>query len=89
MELRRHPKLYYSDGDVVLSVTLSSTPSRQLFRVHKAFLSHHSPIFRDMFHLGSMAPIQDNYDNVPLIVMPDDDKAMDMAALLDIIYNPP
>ena len=82
----KHPTLYRPDGDIVLSAPLSPT-SVQLFRVHKAFLSVHSPVFRDVLSLPvGNTPNVETYDDVPLIELSDDVK--DLAGLLSAIYNP-
>ncbi|PIL26926.1 hypothetical protein GSI_10064 [Ganoderma sinense ZZ0214-1] len=66
----RHPQLYFSNGDIVLAAkfssptsTASSPPQYQLYRVYKPSLSHHSPVFANLF--GDAAP-GELYDDVPL-----------------------
>lgn len=86
MELNRHPSLYFEDGDIVLSAYATLT-SRQLFRVHRVFLSHYSEVFRGMFAVVSTTNIDEAYDGTPLLRMPDDDTAEAVASLLDVMYN--
>ncbi|PIL26931.1 hypothetical protein GSI_10069 [Ganoderma sinense ZZ0214-1] len=88
--LERHPELYFSDGDIVLAAkfsssnsTASSPPKYQLYRVHKPFLSHNSPVFANLF--GDAAP-GELYDDVPLVEMIGD-TAEALASLLTFIYN--
>ena len=85
MQVERHPSLYHADGDIILAAS-ASPELRQLFRVHKLFLAHHSDVFKDMLQLGQGAQVDAIYDGVPVVAM--SDKAEDLAALLDIIYNP-
>ncbi|KAH9948096.1 hypothetical protein B0H21DRAFT_263908 [Amylocystis lapponica] len=90
-----HPTLYFSNGDIILSApTVASGGNtvlpRQLFRVHRFILSHHSHVFADMFSL----PIPENagnavnemYERAPLIALSDD--ASDLASLLSALYDP-
>lgn len=86
MELQKNSSFYYADGDIVLSAYASPT-SRQLFRVHRIFLSHYSEIFRDMFTVVSGDYQEKMHDGVPLVDMPDDDSADAVASLLDVMYN--
>ncbi|PIL26918.1 hypothetical protein GSI_10056 [Ganoderma sinense ZZ0214-1] len=88
--LERHPQLYFSDGDIVLAAkfssstsTASSPPKYQLYRVHKPFLIHNSPVFANLF--GDAAP-GELYDDVPLVEMIGD-TAEALASLLTFIYN--
>lgn len=87
MQTEKHPSLYHADGDIVLSAFLSPT-SRQLFRVHKPFLVHHSDVFRDMFQVVSAEHVTEMYEGVPIVSMPDDDRADNLAILLEVIYHP-
>ena len=83
----RHPTLYFSDGDVVLSAsTGGTTPEFQVFRVHKFLLKHHSPTFANMF-LDADAEPGESYDRVPMVAL-QGDKAEDVALLLNYLYNP-
>lgn len=86
MELERHPALYFDDGDIILS-TYATPTSRQLFRVHRVFLSHYSEVFRGMFAVVSATNVEDTYEGLPLVKMPDDDTAEAVASLLDVMYN--
>ena len=58
-----------------------------LFRVDKLFLSRHSDVFLDMFAVVPSENVEENYDGVPLVQMPQD-KAGDLALLIEVIYDP-
>ncbi|KAI0692925.1 hypothetical protein C8T65DRAFT_562141, partial [Cerioporus squamosus] len=84
-----HPQLYIADGDVVLAVKQPSPHEDgrtryQVFRVHKALLRLHSPVFANMF--SDATPAQ-THDNAPLVDMVDDEAAA-FASLLMWIYFP-
>ncbi|PSR71218.1 hypothetical protein PHLCEN_2v12872 [Hermanssonia centrifuga] len=89
--LKRHPSLYFEDGDIVISVA-ASAESVQLFRVHHIFLANSSPVFRDMLSLPagtekeSSAHVNEQYDGVPLVHCQDDPD--DFAELLHVLYDP-
>ena len=88
--LERHPQLYFSDGDVVLSAkvlsaTTSDSPPRYLpFRVHRPILRHNSTMLANLF---MDAASSDLYDGVPLVEMIGD-TAEALGSLLAFIYNP-
>lgn len=83
---QRHPTLYLSDGDLVVSAALKSDKNTvQLFRIYKPFLACHSPIFKDMLAIGGGAT-NDIYDGVPRVHLPDD--AEDVADFLRVLHNP-
>lgn len=86
MELERHPALYFEDGDILLSAYATPT-SRQLYRVHRTFLSHYSEVFRGMFAVVSATDVEESYDGLPLLNMPDEDTADAVASLLDVMYD--
>lgn len=94
VEVSRHPSLYFSDGDIVLSAKIvpndssPTTENLQMFRVHSFLLKHHSPLFADMFSLPPPTTLlpSDAYDGVPLVTLYD--SASDLASLLDVLYNP-
>ena len=90
MQMNRHPSLYYTDGDIILSAQAEaeSPPILVLFRVDKLFLSRHSDVFRDMFAVAPSENVEEHYDGVPLVQMPQD-KAEDLALLIEVIYDPP
>lgn len=87
MQIERHPSLYLADGDIILSAK-ASPELRQLFRVHKVFLAHYSDVFSDMFQVVSQEHSDETYDGVPVVTMPDDDNAEDLALLLAVVYKP-
>ncbi|PSR71210.1 hypothetical protein PHLCEN_2v12864 [Hermanssonia centrifuga] len=80
----RRSSSYFEDGDIVLSLEKGKTT--QIFRVHRALLSHHSPVFRDMLSLGAQSN-NAKYDGVPIVHIPDDD-ADDFAELVRVLYDP-
>ncbi|PIL28653.1 hypothetical protein GSI_08695 [Ganoderma sinense ZZ0214-1] len=88
----RHLKLYFPNGDVVLSASIDSDaapagpPRCQLFRVHKFLLMHHSTAFTNMFEDATAGP-NESYDGVPIVKM-EGDNAEDLAQLLNYLYNP-
>lgn len=86
IETQHHPRLYFPDGDVVLS---ASNPRRTnvvlLMRVHRLMLSHHSVVFSDMFSLPPVPEINDMYDGAPLVRMPD--AAEDLAKVVEALYD--
>jgi hypothetical protein len=88
-ELIRALDLYFLDGNVVLSATMTDKSIRA-FRVHKSILSLHSPVFSDMFSLSGTneedLPTGDTYDGVPLVYMPD--RCEDLESFLKVLYNP-
>ena len=57
-----------------------------LLRVHKLILSHNSPVFRDMFAFPAGPQVNEMYDDVPVVRMPDD--AADLVSLVRVLYNP-
>ena len=99
LPVEQHPRLYFPDGDVILSARTAipvsglcftesqdAPPRILLFRVHKAILSHHSPAFKNMF-LDAVASAGDTYDGAPLVPMVGD-RAEDLAQLLTYLYDP-
>ena len=70
-EPKRHEKLYFSDGNIVVcSGGVGS--DRVVFKVHKAVLCLHSSVFADMFSLPNVSRGNETYDGVPLVVTTDD-----------------
>ena len=69
--LRRHPILYLSSGDVILSVDRDDL--KYMFCVHKHVLSYHSPVFSDMFDLpqSQKANVNDTFDGLPIVHLHD------------------
>lgn len=83
---KHHREAYFQDGDVVLHAVDAESKDDVLFRVHRFMLSHNSLVFRDMFALPTTPAVNEVYDGVPLVRMPDD--ANDLASLLCVLYNP-
>ena len=91
LDIDRHPQLYFSDGDIALLATKPSpenggTPRYCVFRIHKAFLRHHSETFANMI-ADANGETDVVYDGVPLVEMYGD-KAEDLATMLSYMYNP-
>lgn len=84
--IQQHPNLYFQDGDVILSAPLPSDKGTTLLRVHRVVLSHHSPVFKDMFAFPSNPQVNEMLDGVPVVRMPDDGD--ELAGLISAFYNP-
>lgn len=80
---QRHPTLYNSLGDIVLSTETNGVVN--LFRVHKTTLSYHSPVFRDMFALPADPTANETYDGVPVVRMTD--KYDELVSFLEVLYG--
>lgn len=95
IEERRHPSLYFADGDIVISATSKEKTYAEFYRVDKVFLARHSAIFKDMFSIGSAegssvdsnsnSEVQRYYDGVPRVHLYDD--AEDVAGFIGALYN--
>ncbi|KAJ3518788.1 hypothetical protein NM688_g9391 [Phlebia brevispora] len=88
---RRHPTLYFDDGNVALS-GVSRNYVRLYFRIHRSILCAHSPVMANMF---AIPPLHDEesetkyvetYDGVLHIEMPD--SAEDLESFLSVLYDP-
>ena len=82
----RHPSLYFDEGDIVLTAEIRGD-LRQVFKVHRSFLCHYSEPFRGMFSVVAQDQSEERYDSVPLVDMPAEDAAADVAALLEVMYK--
>ena len=72
-DAEHHHTLYFEDGDIILfakSTDRLKKSTSWLLRVHKAFLSHHSPVFADMFSIPQPAA-QDTVEGCPLVALQD------------------
>lgn len=76
----RDPELWFDDGNLVIQVT------PRLFRLHRGVLALSSNFFRDMVAFPRAAE-EDTYDDVPLVVLRDDD-ARDAAHFFKALYMP-
>ena len=85
LDQRRHPTLYFPDGDFVISVTSRDKTYIEFYRVDKVFLARHSPIFKDMLSLGDGDSRNEQYDDAPKVHLLDD--AEDVAGLIGAMYN--
>ncbi|OJT03254.1 hypothetical protein TRAPUB_6159 [Trametes pubescens] len=84
-----HPELYFTNGDIVLQAKIhsdtDSSPTLQMYCVHRAILSFHSGFFSTLFADGS-ALHEPSYNGRPLVEMHDD--ADDLSHLLLYVYKP-
>lgn len=74
--------LWFDDGNLVVRC------GEKLFKVHKGLLASLSPIWRDMFALGSNASstgVAEDYEGTALVNMPD--KPEDMEPFLRVVYH--
>ncbi|KAI0094330.1 hypothetical protein BDY19DRAFT_881172 [Irpex rosettiformis] len=87
VEERRHPTLYFEDGDIAISATSKAKEYIEFYRIDKIFLARHSPIFKDMLSLGKNNSESHNerYDGVPRVHLHDD--AEDVAGFIGALYN--
>lgn len=92
IEERRHPSLYFADGDIVVSATSKERTYTEFYRVDKVFLARHSVIFKDMLSIGSAegrsvdsTSEQQFYDGMPKVHLYDD--AEDVAGFIGALYN--
>ena len=69
-------------GDIILSSETKGVIN--LFRVHKATLSYHSPVFQDMFTLPP-STVNEMHDDIPVVDMQDDFE--DLVAFLEVVYG--
>jgi len=80
----RHPKLYFADGDIVLS---SDSPDRvtTFYRVDRLYLSRQSVVFEEILCVPTSLPPEETYDGVAWVRMPDTTEELDK--LLSAIYD--
>ncbi|KAI5900105.1 uncharacterized protein SCHCODRAFT_02606999 [Schizophyllum commune H4-8] len=76
--LTREPDLWFKDGNLVIQVF------PRLFRLHRGVLASHTNFFRDMVQFPESSE-QDMYDEVPLVILHDDD-ARDAVHFFKAIY---
>ncbi|KAL0952535.1 hypothetical protein HGRIS_006794 [Hohenbuehelia grisea] len=98
VEERRHPDLYFEDGNLVLSAmdeetALDHNTEHQIvtfFRVHRSILAKHSPVFRDMLAFPTPQDVE-RYDGVPHVRLYDscDDLTGFLTAFYEPLYIPP
>ncbi|EKM50913.1 uncharacterized protein PHACADRAFT_104048 [Phanerochaete carnosa HHB-10118-sp] len=81
-----HPSLYFADGDIALSARESDMLT-YIFRVHRLFLSHYAVGLRGMIAAATGGDAIEEYDCVPLVRMPEEDCAEDVARLIEVIYD--
>jgi len=74
----RHSSFYFEDETVVLKI------QGVLFRIHRHFLTKYSPVFKDMWNLGSKDGEGSSDDN-PILLNGDDPQ--DFSCLLQLFYH--
>ena len=79
-----HPSLYFPDGDIIFSVLNEGHPT--LLRLHRVMLSHFCATFRDILAIPSDPQVNETYEGVPVIVMPD--PYNDVVGLINALYAP-
>ncbi|KAI0692927.1 hypothetical protein C8T65DRAFT_744940 [Cerioporus squamosus] len=89
--LERHARLYLADGDVVLAARQPESHQEahsqyQVYRVHKAILCLHSPVFANVLS-DAMPGLGESYDGAPLVEMVGDE-APAFSSLLMWLYFP-
>jgi hypothetical protein len=73
-------EIWFSDGNIILEA------GNKRFKVHRAVLSMHSTVFKDMFALPtSLAMENDTENEIPLVVL--QDAAMDVEYMLREFYG--
>ncbi|TDL26984.1 hypothetical protein BD410DRAFT_783106 [Rickenella mellea] len=77
--LVRHPTLWFEDGDIVLTTNVT------LFRVHRATLALHSPVFADMLSMPQPEGVETPLDDLPVVEL--SDKDAEFTHLLQYFYN--
>ena len=96
----RHPWFYFEDGSIVLRVGYPRyrclfqsviMERRQIqtviFKVHRHFLTEFSPVFKDMWALGSIrsGDGEGSNDDNPILLNGDDPE--DFGCLLQLFYS--
>ncbi|KAH8099840.1 hypothetical protein BXZ70DRAFT_941491 [Cristinia sonorae] len=86
---RRHPTLYFEDGDVVLSSD-SADGVTTFYRIDKILLCRQSIIFREMFSLPMPEILGEMYDGVAWVRMPDPTEELErlLLAMYDVSTLP-
>ncbi|THH31943.1 hypothetical protein EUX98_g2220 [Antrodiella citrinella] len=80
----RHPKLYFEDGDIVLSSD-SADQVTTFYRVDKIYLSRQSIVFQEMLGVPMSVSPGEMYDGVAWVRMPD--PTDELEKLLLALYN--
>jgi hypothetical protein len=78
-----HPTLYLEDGNVVIKC---SSGSKQLFRVHKSYLSRSSPVFQGILNtVGEEDVKPELFRDCQLLSL--EDETEEIEAILNVMYN--
>ncbi|EPQ60290.1 hypothetical protein GLOTRDRAFT_135000 [Gloeophyllum trabeum ATCC 11539] len=83
VDVKKHPSLYLSDGNIVL-YSAASEGEAVAFCVHRSMLSKVSLIFADMFSLPP-SDVNEQHEGRPVVRM--QDRASDLEQLLKILYH--
>ena len=83
---QQHHKLYFPDGDIVLSAEKSNHTANVLMRVHTVILGHYSAVFSGLFSLPVSSNANEMYDGLPVVQMTD--TAEDLAKFIETLYDP-
>jgi len=76
----RHHVFYFDDGNLVLDV------QGTLFRIHKYFLTRHSPVFENLFRMkSSSSNLEGSSDKSPITLQGDD--PVDFCRLFRLFYH--
>ncbi|GJE95312.1 hypothetical protein PsYK624_114960 [Phanerochaete sordida] len=79
-------KFYLADGDLAICSAASPEGATTVFRVHKAYMTYNSPVFRDILGLPAGGDDQEMHDGVPVVRVTD--SAEELHAFLDALYTP-
>lgn len=89
VRLKQSDKVWFADGNLVLSGASHKPNELVLFRVHKSVLAKYSRVFEDMLSLSDDAASEDaseRYDGVPLVAMTD--TSDELRTMLEMLYDP-
>jgi hypothetical protein len=72
-------EIWFSDGNIILEA------GNKRFKVHRAVLSMHSPVFKDMFTLPKSLETETIENDIPLVIL--QDAGMDVEYMLREFYG--
>lgn len=84
----KYSDLWFQDGNIILQTTSPSGDEYHMFKCHQSVLSKHSPVFAGMFEVSNYVCVRrsEEYEGVSVISIPD--APADVAALLNMLYDP-